>query len=414
MRFVSARNNANKTWLTATLVAFGALAIFLPGLANPADRVFDEYKYVDPAKAMLAGTPDTSPDGPPLGKLILASSIRLLGDNPLGWRIPSAIFGALTLAGVFLLTQLLLNDYAMALTAVAVTLLNNFLYVFSRTGMMDIFLVCFALWAILAFTAALMVEELDAIKRRALLAFSGILLGLACACKWNGTDELGVVIVIGAGLLLWPRRTENTEASQYAANLQEAGIGWFAVSFSVLPALVYLAAFWPYCRMLHLPFSGAGLLSLNAYIWRFHLAVVGNRTIIVPWYKWPLETQPTRALSYLVGNWYVMWAGLVALLFCLRRFGRNLPETMIVLLYGANLLQWAVTPQSCMFYYYYFPAAMFLGLAIPVALHRLPARVYGIRLSVVATLPAFCVFAYCFSRMAHLPTPFDCMLGCWP
>ena len=87
---------------------------------------------------------------------------------------------------------------------------------------------------------------------------------------------------------------------------------------------------------------------------------------------------------------------------------------MIVLLYSANLLQWAVTPQSCMFYYYYFPAAMFLGLAIPVALHRLPARVYGIRLSVVATLPALCVFAYCFSRMAHLPTPFDCMLGCWP
>ncbi len=318
------------------------------------------------------------------------------------------------MAGVFLLTQLLLNDYALALTAVAVSLLDNFLYVFSRTGMMDIFLVGFALWAILAFTAALMVADLDARRRRALLVLSGILLGLACACKWNGMDELGVAIVIGAGLLLWPRRGEKTEASQYAANLQQVGIGWFAVSFSMLPALVYLATFWPYCRMLHLPFSPAGLLSLNAYIWRFHLAVVGNRTIIVPWYKWPLETEPTRALSYLVGNWYVMWAGLVALLFCLRRFGRNLPETMIVLLYGANLLQWAVTPQSCMFYYYYFPAAVFLGLAIPVALHRLPPRVYGVRLSVVATLPALCVFAYCFSRMAHLPTPFDCMLGCWP
>lgn len=409
-----AGNNPKKTWLTAVLLAFVALMVFLPGITNPTDRIFDEFKYVDPAKAMLAGTHDTSPDGPPLGKLILAGSIRLLGDNPLGWRIPSAIFGALTLSAVFLWMQLLLDDYALSLTAVALTLLDNFLYVFSRTGMMDIFLVGFALWAILAFTAALKLENLDATKRRALLACSGILLGLACACKWNGMDELVVIIAMAAGLFFWSRRTKNPEILKYAANLRSAGIAWFAVSFSALPALVYVATFWPYCRMLHLPFSPAGFMSLNAYIWHFHLAVVGNRTIIVPWYKWPLQTQPTRALSYLVGNWYVMWAGLVALLFCLRRFGRNLPETMVVMLYGANLLQWAMTPQSCMFYYYYFPAAIFLGLAIPVALYRLPARVYGIRLGVVATLPALCVFAYCFSRMAHLPTPFDCMLGCWP
>jgi len=114
-----------------------------------------------------------------------------------------------------------------------------------------------------------------------------------------------------------------------------------------------------------------------------------------------------------VGNWYVMWIGLVAWAYCLRRFARNLAETLIVLLYAANFLQWAVTPQGALYYYYYFPAALFLGMAIVVALHRLPQHVYGVRLSVAAVLPAACIFIYCFGRMANLPPPFDCTLGCW-
>jgi dolichyl-phosphate-mannose--protein O-mannosyl transferase len=376
--------------------------------------IFDEPKYVDPAKALLAGIHDPSPDGPPLGKLVLAGSMAVLGDNPLGWRLPSSIFGAVTLVGVFLLANLLLDDFALALAAAALTLLNNFLYIFSRTAMMDIFLMAFAVWGIVAFTAALKMKFLAANKRRGLLAASGLLLGLACACKWNGVDELCVVVAIGGFLFLWSGKTKNPEILLYGANLREAGVGWFAAAFLLLPPLVYFATYWPYCRMLHLPFSIHVVIAMNVYIWRFHLAVIGNPPIIIPWYEWPIYTHPLRPLSYMVLNWYIMWAGLAAGVYCLRRFARSLPETLIALLYGANLLQWAVTPQKCLYYYYYFPAATFLGMAIPVALNRLPTRLFGARLSVVAVLPAACVFAYCFGRIANLPSPFDCVLGCWP
>jgi hypothetical protein len=280
--------------------------------------------------------------------------------------------------------------------------------------MMDIFLMAFAVWGVLAFTAALKMEFLGANKRRGLLAASGLLLGLACACKWNGVDELCVVAAIGTFLYLWSGKSKNQEIVLYGANLREAGVGWFAAAFLLLLPLAYFATYWPYCRMLHLPFSTHVVIAMNIYIWRFHLAVVGNPPIIIPWYKWPVITQPLRPLSYLVLNWYIIWAGLAAGLFCLRRFARSLPETLIVLLYGANLLQWAVTPQKCLYYYYYFPAAMFLGMAIPATLNRLPVRLFGVRLSLVAVLPAMCVFAYCFARISNLPSPFDCALGCWP
>jgi 4-amino-4-deoxy-L-arabinose transferase-like glycosyltransferase len=403
-----------KTWLTAILLGVGSLLLFLAGIGNPPIAIYDEALYVNSGRALLAEGQDPSPYGPPLGKLLVAGSIRALGDNSFGWRAGSAVFGALTLVGMFLFTKLLLDNHALGLTAAALTFFNNFLFVLSRLAMMDIFLMTFALWGILAFTAALKMERLTAPARRALLFASGVLLGFSGACKWNAVDELCVIAAIGAFLLIWSGRSKNPEMIQYGANLREAGTAWFLVSFSALPLLAYSATFWPLCRMLHVPFTTSQLLSMNVYIWRFHRAVVGNRAIAMAWYQWPLLSQPQRGLSYLVGNWYVMWAGLAAGLFCLRRFARSLPETLILLLYAANLLQWAVTPQSLTYYYYYFPAAMFLGLAIPVALHRLPAQLYGVRLSFVAVLPAACIFAYCLAHMAHLDAPYDSILGYWP
>jgi dolichyl-phosphate-mannose-protein mannosyltransferase len=402
-------------WLIAVVLGLCSTLFFLQGISNPSLRIFDEEKYVDPANAMLTSTTDTSPDGPPLGKLILAGSISLLGDNSLGWRAASALFGGLVVAGVFVLGKLLLNDTALALAAVAISIFNNFLFVFSRSAMMDIFFFAFALWSVVTFVAAVNVDGLRIRQRRLLLACTGLLLGLSGACKWNAVDELCVFLAISVGLFLASRRkANNLEIARCLENMRKAGVFWIMFSLLLLPALPYVLSFWPYCRMLRLPFSWSEFAALHAYIWRFHLTVAGDPAITEAWYKWPFRTQPLRAFSYLVGNWYVMWAGLVALLFCLRRFCRNLPETLIVLLYFANLLQWAVTPQSCLYYYYYFPAAMFLGMAIPVALHRLPSRVYGVRLSVATVLPALCIFAFCFGQMAHLPAPYDCMLGCWP
>jgi dolichyl-phosphate-mannose-protein mannosyltransferase len=403
-----------RTWLTSLVLGLGSLTLFLSGIGNPPVMYFDEKLYVDAGNAILARAHDPSPFGPPLGKLMIAGSLAITGDNSLGWRWPSAVFGALTLVAVFLLLKLLISDYALALAGAMLTLLNNFLFVFSRVAMMDIFLVGFAMWGVLGFVAALKIAGLERAKRRALLAFSGVMFGCALACKWNAVDELTVVVAVGAWLLFSPRAQRNGEFAQCGAKLREAGVAWFAASLLVIPAVTYLATFWPLLRSQGIAFTPAAVISANAFIWNFHRGVIGNTGLIVPWYKWPLMTQPTRALSYLVGNWFVMWGGLVALLYCLRRFGRNLAETLIVLFYAMNMLQWMLTPQPCVFYYYYFPGAMFVGMAIPVALSRLPARYFGVRLSVACLVPTFCIFVYCFAHMAHLGAPYDTMLGYWP
>jgi len=403
-----------RTWLTTIILGCGALALFLGGIANPPVTYFDEKLYVDAGNAVLAAAKDPSPFGPPLGKLIIAGSIAISGNTSFGWRWPSAVFGALTLVAVFLLLKLLIADYTLALAGALLTLLNNFLFVFSRVAMMDIFLVAFAMWGVLGFVAALKMDGLERAKRRALLACSGVMFGCGLACKWNAVDELVVVVAVGAFLLFSASAKGNGEFAPCAANLRASGVAWFAASFLLIPGVTYLVTFWPLLGSQGIAFTPASVISANAFIWNFHRGVIGNTGLIVPWYKWPLMTEPTRALSYLVGNWFVMWVGLAALLYCLRRFARNLAETLIVLFYAMNMLQWMLTPQPCVFYYYYFPAAMFLGMAIPVALSRLPVRYFGVRLSVACLLPAFCIFVYCFAHMAHLGAPYDTMVGYWP
>jgi len=74
------------------------------GLEPRIENLVNESKYVRPARED--------------GKLILSGSMQLWGDNPRGLQAASAVFGGLTLAGLFLLAELLLNDPALAATAV--------------------------------------------------------------------------------------------------------------------------------------------------------------------------------------------------------------------------------------------------------------------------------------------------------
>lgn len=84
--------------------------------------------------------------------------------------------------------------------------------------------------------------------------------------------------------------------------------------------------------------------------------------------------------------------------FCARSFWKSFPEALVLVLYAGNLLQWGFTPCKSTFYYYYYPAAMFLGVAIPLALRQLPERVLGIRPAFILVVAAAVIFVVCYPR----------------
>jgi len=107
---------------------------------------------------------------------------------------------------------------------------------------------------------------------------------------------------------------------------------------------------------------------------------------------------------------------LIAVAICCWRLLKSiaLAESLVVLLFALNLLQWVVTPRPVTFYYYYYPSAMFLSTALAVALRgRERPQIFGVRLTVILPVLAAVVFLYCYPRMARLDSPWDCMFGCW-
>jgi dolichyl-phosphate-mannose-protein mannosyltransferase len=120
---------------------------------NRPDRalVFDEAYYVNAARRLLgwavpAGSPyagapaglDPNSEHPPLGKVVIAASMRLFGDDPLGWRFPSVVAGVLVVFAVYLLVRSTRHDPWLAVYAAGVAMLDNLLLVHSRIATLDV------------------------------------------------------------------------------------------------------------------------------------------------------------------------------------------------------------------------------------------------------------------------------------
>src|SRR5579862_4812183 len=288
----------NRVRTTGLLIGVLSFLFFLFGIGTPPSPFFDEPYYVVGARSFLSGVQDMNPQDPPyppLAKVIMAAAMKVAGDNPLGWRLASTAFGALTLVAIFFWTYLLLEDYGLAFTAAVLSFLNNFLFVMSRIAMLDVFYFAFVMWGVFAFTASILLD-VNRVKRRILLYSAGLLFGLGAACKWNTVVTLAAVVVV-AGFLYVRGNT----------NLRAAGGVTLVISLMVVPLIAYCLAFWPVCWRFHRPFTFTELISLNVSIWHFHVTDPGNPILDSRWYSWLFRSTPERGQSYLMGNFVVVW-----------------------------------------------------------------------------------------------------------
>lgn len=123
--------------------------------------IFDEFYYVNVARVLLgetnqpgsipfpvyaSGTPRLDPnhEHPPLAKLLIALSMQLFGDNGYGWRIPSVIFGSVTVLVFYLLLKKLAGSHqGTPLLATFLLSFENLTFVHSRIATLDIFMLAF-------------------------------------------------------------------------------------------------------------------------------------------------------------------------------------------------------------------------------------------------------------------------------
>ena len=173
--------------------AFISRAIWLSVPLN--GLIFDEAYYVNAAETILghvlptgahyAGSPlglDPNQEHPPLGKVMMALSILVFGDNGLGWRVPSLIAGMVSLGALYLVVRAGGESRWLGVLAVTFFAFDNLSLVHGRIGTLDIMVlapILFGAWATL--------------RSRWLLA--GSLMGLGTLFKLTGVYGLVAVLL---------------------------------------------------------------------------------------------------------------------------------------------------------------------------------------------------------------------------
>ena len=151
-------------------------------IMQPGNVMFDEVYYVEDARRILQGAGTMRPEHPPLGKLFVTLGIFLFGDNPLGWRILSVLFGTLAIVLFYLICRRLAMSRQASFLAAFLLSFENLSFVQAGVAMLDVFYLTLMLGAFWLY-----------LKGRCF--GSGIMLGLSSLTKLTGVLAAPVVFL---------------------------------------------------------------------------------------------------------------------------------------------------------------------------------------------------------------------------
>ncbi len=193
---------------------------------------------------------------PPVGKWMIAGGEWLFGiTDPVGWRFASAVVGTLSILMIGRIARRLFRSTLLGTTAALLLAVDGQHFVHSRTGLLDVFVM---FWALASFGAIL----LDRDQARARLAarvasrgasgfgpglgirwwriVAGITLGLCAGTKWSG---LFFAAAFGLASVLWDvaaRRAGGTRHWLTTGMLRDGASGFLHIVPVML--IVYLSS----------------------------------------------------------------------------------------------------------------------------------------------------------------------------
>jgi predicted membrane-bound dolichyl-phosphate-mannose-protein mannosyltransferase len=340
-----------------------SLVFLLFNISSPSKKVFDESYYTLGANAIIHGHADSNSEHPPMGKYLIGAGMAMAGDDPMGWRVMPAVFGSLLLSVVFL--WMLKLGRPVAWTAVALIVTNGFWFVMSRAAMLAIFELTFTVIGLYLLT-----------ERRHWL--SGAAIGLAVACRWNATFALLLAVayvVCGDGVFA-------------------------AIKTSVSCACAYILTWLPLVGLHPVRFVQA-----QVYILNYHLHAIGNPTVNDKWYHWAVRTAPEMNLNSMVANPWVTLLGVIAVVVLLRS------RHVVALAAIVFLLQWAITPRTFTYYYYYLDTLTMLSIAAAIVIGRYKLTIgkHEVRLCVPVVVLSAAWFITHYAAFSALESPYDAL-----
>lgn len=393
--FLSALTSRKNFWpLAISIVLFAALARLLY-IHFPPSFYFDEVYHGFTATTYLHNDPKgyeywaSPPEGvayewthPPLAKLLMAAGMFILGENSVGWRSSSVVFGTGVIALTGVLAHQLFGRKRISLLAMLLASFDGLLLSMSRIAMNDMHFLFFMLCSLICyieFKKVLFVK--DRFKKQVLWwSLTMVSIALALASKWTAL-YLGAAITLDFAvtlLITWkfPWKTLITVS---------------LLSLFIVPT-IYLSSYLQFFMQGH---TLKEWKETTQQMWWYHTGLEATHGYQSRPIQWILNLRPVwmhvdytqseqkrLAHIYNVGNPLFFWTGLVAVGFLSVRilhatqkrftafvFNQKLQKPVPVVwnlafplfVYFFMWTPWIVSPRI-MFFYHYAPALPLLAI----------------------------------------------------
>jgi dolichyl-phosphate-mannose--protein O-mannosyl transferase len=404
-----------RPWVMLLIVAALAGGLRFWHLSDPKGYIFDEVYYAKdgcydagyPYKQCKLDAPgeQTVTVHPPIGRELIALSIRLWGNNEFGWRFGSAVAGTLSVVLLALLAWKLFDSVAWGYAGGILLATESLNLVQSRVSMLDIYIALFVVAGFLFVVLdrywierrtpalpqtnveLLLYQPPDSVPSpifRPWRIAAGVAFGLATATKWSGgTALIGGIILVFA----WEctrRRRAGVENPVWKA-LKWEGFGIF-VFMVLIPAVVY---FFSYTRwFLDHHWDLKAWASLQHEMATFSLGLRSPHPYASPAWKWILMWRPvayyfqcpqkvggncitTQAIVGM-GNPFVFWGTVITFPYAVWAWmkKRDWRAGLVVVAFAVQYLPWFFAKRTS-FLFYMTPVTPFMVLIIVYALRDL-------------------------------------------
>ncbi len=245
-------------------------------LSFPGTTVFDEVYFPKMAWQYLQGE-QFFDIHPPLGKLIIALGELIFHNTPFGWRLLPLLFGIGLIPAASWASYQLFRNWRLSLIASFLIAIDGMMIVYSRTGLMDGFILFFGLLS-LGYCWKFRLSRSSGRSAWLPMMLSGIFAGLAVAIKWIGLGFLPIV-AITALLVLVTTKKPRADIWDYLI--------WL-LSFVVYPAILYTV---PFLANWQQNFWSE-FLNWHKQSWEYNVHLQATHPYASKWWSWPFLIRP--------------------------------------------------------------------------------------------------------------------------
>lgn len=432
---VSVLDSNYQTLSLSSLNSLGSENPTLTNLIDEQDKVnlpdtymegtyFDEIYFVRTAEQYLNLQSPYEWTHPPLGKLIQAAGIAVLGYSPFGWRIMGVIFGTLMIPLMYLLSKRLFGTWIGAFASSFLLTFDFMHFTMARMGTADTYILFF----ILTSQIFLLVYFMNVLKKGwsapvLPLFLAVIFFILSFSTKWvTMYSALGMLALLAALRIKDLSKLKMKFIDRYTSFFDHPFL--LLLVFVAIGVGIYFIIYIPDMltgRPLYVG-DGRGVIDLQFAMYNYHATLVAEHSFASSWWSWPLLVSnqgyvplwldvwylpnTVRSTIAVLGNPAVWWVGFACIFFTVERAIR---EKALAPIFISTMFLFSWIPyvfiSRLTFIYHFYIAVPFLCLASAYLINKYWHNKWGKALTIAYFVAVVALFVLFYTVISGAPAP---------